>query len=384
MSMRRTRNGGLLGRLGRRNGGRRIEPLEPVPVVAATKEQHPVAADESMPEPATASDTQPLEEESASLDPDAAVVELEAAIDELKSAARDVEMRIESEPSPAPDQPVDRDDQAERDARTPRLAGPLEAFLRHPFLTLLPVLLLVGGAVYFGTTRDAKYTAHARITVGRTDVPAAILQNAAFGNQVVAGTYARGIAAPPVIRATARRIGLTPGVTRKRLTASTVPESTLIDVQGVGSSADGATALANAGANALIRYVGRIASSDDAKRLLRQYRVAQAEVRRLEVRVQQLRRSKKADSTTIARAQLHVDTADLEATQLANLYRAETTADETAGAHLTLLAPAGEAKSDFRSVLEQLIAIAVAAGLVLGFGFALLRTNWGVLRARRE
>jgi capsular polysaccharide biosynthesis protein len=265
----------------------------------------------------------------------------------------------------------------------PRPAGPLEAFVWHPFLTLLPVLLLVAGAIYFGLTRDAEYTAHARIKVGRDDVPAAVLQNAAYGNQVIALSYSRAIAAPPVIAGTARRASVSPSAVQSRVSATLVPESTLIDVQSKGSSSGAARRLANAGASSLIAYVAKLNYTNTAKRLLRDYRSAQSKVRMLQASLTRLRRRHGVSSTDIARAQLAIDASDLKASQLANNYRAETTSSETAGAHLELLAPAATAESDRTTVLEQMIVVALAAGLVLGFGIALLRVNWRVLKAHR-
>src|SRR3954447_7330836 len=83
--------------------------------------------------------------------------------------------------------PAASDDAGEPPRRArPHVAGPLEAFLRHPIIAILPVLLLTGGAVYLGVNRDPEYTAKARVNVGRTDVPAYTLQNVVIGNQGIA------------------------------------------------------------------------------------------------------------------------------------------------------------------------------------------------------
>ncbi|MDQ3936650.1 MAG: hypothetical protein M3340_18670 [Actinomycetota bacterium] len=344
MSERRPRNGGLFGRRGRRNGERAGRaPGDPPPEELGTGASGPVR-------PATTLDApEPRGAETLSLPP-------------LHPTARD-------EPEPA--QP-----------RRPRVIGPLEAALRHPFLTILPILLLAGGAVYLGTERDPEYTAASRISVGRSDVPAHVLQNAAYGNQVIAITYSRAIDAPDVVNAAAREVGIPPADARSRLSASVVPESTLIEVEATGNDERQTIALANAGGNALMDWVAEVTASDRAGRLLRRYREAQADLRRLEVRADRLRR-RNAGAIRVARAQLAVDEAALKASQLENLYRGEATADETTGAYLAPLAPAGEADSDRRQVLEQLILIAVAAGLVLGFALALLRANWRAVRAMR-
>lgn len=340
MNERRTRSGGLFGRRGRGNGG---------------------AAPSAGPDPA-ATGSSP----GGSWPPDEATDARTAAIRELETAIR--------APDAAPAAPAA--------PRGSRLAGPAEAFLRHPLIAILPVLLLAGGAIAIAETRDPTYTAKARVKVGREDVPAHILQNAAYGNQVVALSYSAAIASGPVIQEAARETGLTPAETRSRLDASLVPESTLIAVEAEGPTAQAATDLANAGSRAMIDYVTEVARTNDVtQRLLDRFRRAQAKLTRVERRLRRVQRGN--DARRIARAQIDVDAARLEADQLANVYRAQATADETAGAHLSLLAPAGVAESDKRDVLEQMLIIAVAGGLVLGFALALLRANWAALRSRR-
>jgi hypothetical protein len=403
MSAQRPRSGGLFGRRGRRDGEPDPLPRPDAPAPGAPSRENgpparpdddePTVIDDDQPiagddEPPIAADDEPATDPSGNgpATRSTAAEELEPAIRELRTAIYE-SIAAARAPAPAAEPPeIEPAAVAAREPETEarrHVAGPLEAFIRHPFLTLLPVALLVGGAVYLGTVRDPEFTAHARIKVGRDDVPAQVLQNAAYGNQVVAVSYSRAIAASSVVAQAAREAGVSVRTARRRLGATSVPESTLIDVEAKGPSDAEATRLANAGARALIAYVTDLSRTGAAKRLLRQYRTAQAKVRELEARLRRLGHKRGVRSSTLARAQLDIDEADLKATQLANNYRAETSSNEVSGAHLELLAPAAGAKSDRRSVLEELIVIAAAAGLVLGFAFALLRTNWGVLRARR-
>jgi hypothetical protein len=280
-----------------------------------------------------------------------------------------------------------RADPAEEPPRRerPHVAGPLEAFLRHPIIAILPVLLLAGGAVYLGVERDPEYTAKARVNVGRTDVPAYTLQNVVIGNQAIAASYSRVVGTEPVTTRAGRVSGVGAGEAQDRLSASPVPQSTLIQVEATGTNERDAVALANAGAESLIRYVQRVERQGGSRVLLDRFRAAQRRVSRLERRVQSLSsgNNAKKNRDKLQDAQVDLDAARLTAQNAANTYRLNEGASP-ASASLSLIAPAAEADSDYREKLEQLILLGVVGGLVIGLGLALLRANRRALRSLRE
>jgi capsular polysaccharide biosynthesis protein len=263
----------------------------------------------------------------------------------------------------------------------PRTAGPLEAFLRHPFLTILPILLGVAIALAVGLQRDPVYTSKARITVGRVDVPAYTLQDVVIGNQALASSYARVISTAPVVRSTSQSTGLSQGQVRSKLSATFIPQSTLIQVEAEGGDSREAVTLANAGARSLITYVQRVNSSTKGGDLLARFSRARSEAARLQRRVTALERSR-APQRQIERARVEVAAARLRASNLANVYRGSNS-DPASGSPLKLIAPAASASSDRNSMLQRLLLIGLAAGLVVGLGLALLRANRGRLRAMR-
>lgn len=265
----------------------------------------------------------------------------------------------------------------------PRIAGPLEAFLRHPLPTLVPLVLLVAAAFVLGTERDPEYTSQARITVGNTDVSPFLLEKVVAGNAAIAASYARATEAEPVARAAGREVGISPAEAADRLSGTQVPGSTLIQVEAKGQSPAAAVGLANAGAEALIAYITRINRTDQAPSLFKQYRKAQADARRAERRTQALLSSSRPNQAKVTRARIAQDLALLRATDLANRYR-DASAQATAASRLTLIAPAAGADSDRSEVLEQLLIAAAVGGLVLGLALALLLANWRVLRSLRS
>jgi capsular polysaccharide biosynthesis protein len=263
----------------------------------------------------------------------------------------------------------------------PRIAGPLEAFVRHPIVTLLPIVLLAGAGVAIGLERDPVYTAKARVNVGRADVAPFVLQSVVGGNATLAASYARVVSTEKVVRGAARRSGVTPQQAADGLDASPIPGSTLIQVEATGAGEAEAVSLANGGARSLIAYVTSVTGSREKRAAFRRYRRAQAEVERTQLRVIALRR--RGPSAALSRALVDFEAAKLRASNLANQYRG-TAGDPTGGSPLRLIAPAASASSDRASTLQRLILIGVAAGLVVGLGLALLVSNRGRLRAMRE
>ena len=112
-------------------------------------------------------------------------------------------------------------------------AGPLEAALRHPILTLLPLVALTAAAAVLGVTRDPTYTAEARISVGRVDVPAYALQGMTIGNATLASELLTERSVAPSRRRCRRqrRRASPPPSARSNLSRVADPPATLIRVE---------------------------------------------------------------------------------------------------------------------------------------------------------
>jgi capsular polysaccharide biosynthesis protein len=264
----------------------------------------------------------------------------------------------------------------------PPIRGPLESLLRHPRLVLVPVILLVAAAIAVGLLRTPVFKAEARINVGRADVPAYTLQGVTIGNATLAASYARALAAPSVLQAGAKAAGLTTAEARERLSGSQVPRSTLIRVEGQGSTNREARRLANGSAAGLIRYVTKLNARQQDTGLLGRYRRAQRETDRQRRRVASLTRRNGARSRVVERARLDLLTAQLRSQTLST--RVVQNGEQPMQNLLQLVVPATHATSDRTSVLSRLVLIALAAGILIGLALALLRTNADLLRRTRE
>src|SRR5437764_5494476 len=259
--------------------------------------------------------------------------------------------------------------------------GPIESVVRHPFAALAPVLLLVGVALFLGMSRSPTYSAESRINVGRADVPAFTLQNVIAGNQALAASYSRAIQARRVLLKAGRSIGIGPDAAGSRLTASPVPGSTLIRVDATGPSKRDAAKLANAGARSLIAYVTRLQAKMQHAGLLTQFRDAQAAVDRRGLRLRSLLR-RHASRSALAAAHIDLLTAQLRTQRLRNQYNSSLDGPSPTSP-LEMLAPANEVSSDFSSMLERMLLVGAAAGLIVGIGLALALANADRLRRRR-
>src|SRR3954451_13961439 len=77
--------------------------------------------------------------------------------------------------------------------------GVLEAILRSLPLVILPMLLLVGGAVAYGLKRDPVYTSEARLNVGVLSLTTQTIPGYTTAVQQLAVSYSRAIDATQVV-----------------------------------------------------------------------------------------------------------------------------------------------------------------------------------------
>jgi hypothetical protein len=252
--------------------------------------------------------------------------------------------------------------------------GPLESALRNPVLAIAPVVVLVGIAAIIGVTRDPTYTAESRVNVGRVDVPASTLQGVIIGNATLASGYARTIDAEPVAGPAGNAVGLSPSEARDRISASAIPDTTLIRVEAEGPSQVDAVRLSNAGSRSLINYVEDLNRQQQTAGLLRRFRAARARVERAKAVLDGLASAPRPSPARLEEARLDLASAQLQAETVGDQYRAVQTGPDAQNL-LQFIAPAAEASSDRRSTFEDLVLIGLAAGILVGLSLALLREN---------
>jgi hypothetical protein len=268
-------------------------------------------------------------------------------------------------------------------ASKPEPVGPLLSVLRHPLAALVPLVAMVGVAAAIGLSHGATYTADALLSVGRVNVPAFTLQGVIQGNATLAANYARAIKAPAVYESAARRARVTASTANSDLTASPIPESTLIRVEAMSGGRDEAIAIANGGGRALIRYVQTLNRDPISARLLDQYRQVQVRLTQLHERIAALNahpgKSVAKFLRSLGNANVDLQTTSLRSLDLQSEYQAAR-ANQPSPAIVQLLSPATTASSDHTSVLEQVLLVGGVVGAVLGVIFALMLENREWLR----
>jgi uncharacterized protein involved in exopolysaccharide biosynthesis len=235
----------------------------------------------------------------------------------------------------------------------------------------------VGGAVAYGLGRSPTYTSEARLNVGGLNLTTQTLAGYTTAVQQLAVAYSRAIDATPVITPVAKKLRLSPADVAKRVSATPIQGSPVIRVRATGKVGAEARRLADAVAGSLVRYAVNLNSgSASSARLLGDFKAA---TRRMEQAGAKAQRLKLSDPRYEA-AKTREDIARLKAQTAGALYQRSVAGQATTNL-VQKLAPAAPATSDRNSVLQQFIAGALIAGLLIGIGLAVLWTNR--LTARR-
>jgi len=258
--------------------------------------------------------------------------------------------------------------------------GPASAIARHPIVFLLVFVLCAGAGVALGVARQPIYTAEARLNVGTTDVVNNALPAYVVATQTLAGNYSRAIGSPQVVAPTARALRRSPDSVARHVSATPVPNSSVIRIQATGPDSRAAADLANASARSLVRYVGSLDADRAANDgMLKQYRTAVVEQTRAEQRRTSLRRRYEANPTGRLRSELRdatarYRTAKLQVDALGSQYQNSQQTQRTTNV-VQPLSFATIGGSDFRDALALRALTGAVVGLVLGAALVTLIAN---------
>ena len=253
------------------------------------------------------------------------------------------------------------------------------ALRRYWLLALLPVVVLVPVVGIVAAKRTPRYSAEARLIVGRLNIstPGAVA-GFAQAAQDLASTYPLVIYADGVINRVARRLHMKPAAVRNGISATSVPDSSIVRVDATGNSASQAIDLANAASAALVSYLGSFNSNDpDVARLQKALLAANVAYERAAALV--VPANGQPLNSTVQHLKAHADTARTEVEGLTNAYQ-QTLLNEAVSSLLQPVSSAHGATSDKKSKLEIALLAALIAGAILGVALATLRAN---LVARR-
>ena len=208
---------------------------------------------------------------------------------------------------------------------------------------------------------------------GVSDNPAAI---AGFdtATQSLAERYARSITADAVVERVSRQMDISPSAARSRLTAASIPGTSVIRVEASGDSPTRTVKLSVEGSKALVEW-SNDRSGDET--LLDQYREAQVAVGEAEKEAQDQERI--GDQAAIDEANAALAEAKLRAQRIQQGYL--TTGSAPGGiSELRVLERAHGASSDRGAKLQLMVFVAVIVGAALGVALAVLRAKRTVRR----
>jgi capsular polysaccharide biosynthesis protein len=260
------------------------------------------------------------------------------------------------------------------------------AFRRHWVTVLTPVAVLMVLAVILAANRVPTYTAETTLAVGDvSETSAAALAGFTSASRSIADTYSRSIDSEDIIDPAARRLGADPDLIKAQISATPVPESSVMAIRAESGSGQTAVAVANEVANSLVRYSRSVAESEEAtESLLDRYEQAEVQAQNARAEAQAAFETFGAIETPEAQEELSNARAAEQAAELrAEGLRAAYQSTQEAGGSAALaevINPARGADSDRTSYLGFLLVIAVVAGLAIGLALALIRAN---LQARR-
>jgi hypothetical protein len=251
-----------------------------------------------------------------------------------------------------------------------------EAMRRYALVVVLPALLLAGLGVAYGLHRSPTYSASAENVVQALSPSVAQLPGAIQAAQDLASNQSRLIDSDGIAGPLAQRLGTTSDYVAGHVSATPVPNSTVIRIDADGPSADDAIALANGAARAFAAYVNRQTTTDaEGDAILDGYREASAAYRRELVAKQGIDRAGAAASPTERlRAASALDAAQLRRQALSAQYQTVIQSQGTAPSVKPFVV-AHTATSDRIPTAELYGFAGAIVGFVIGAALATLLAN---------
>jgi capsular polysaccharide biosynthesis protein len=252
---------------------------------------------------------------------------------------------------------------------------------RHWRVVALSMALALIVAVVIALARTPVYTAESRLIVGRTTEldNLAATPGLTVAGQDLAVSYSRLVATPSVIEAIAKRLG---GSVGGSVSASPIPQSPIIRIQGSAAEPGRAIEIANAGARTLVEQVNKINAAqktlgDD---LIKEYQAADVQLIRdtqalqtLQTQVTQAGASvTEALRQQVITAQTQVDTDQLRLKSLETDYQSTLTPAQLNQQIVQRVGSASTTTNDRSSHLKIVVLVGLVVGLLVGIGIAVL------------
>jgi Mrp family chromosome partitioning ATPase len=249
-----------------------------------------------------------------------------------------------------------------------------DAVRRHPFLAVLPLVVLTTIGIVLGVSRKPVYTATSRMYVQVPSGEPSTLFAVTDAASGLASAYSRAVAATAVGNAVARDVKGDPSAASGSTTATPVPDSPIVKVIANASSARGAVRLANVTATELAKYINDLNTSNTASQYaLAAFSAATRRVAHARANLVDAQHAVAALPTADAKAQLETARAAYEVAQLRQSAAKARFTSLQSGQQPSLepLRQAGAATNDRTSKLELYGFFGFVAGALTGCALAL-------------
>jgi len=243
------------------------------------------------------------------------------------------------------------------------------AVFKYWYLVLLPVLVLSGAAVAIGLKRHPVYTAEARLNVGGFNISAESLPGFVGGAYLLANAYSRAAYGHAVLGPVAKKLHKSEDQLASAISSSPVKDSPIIRVDAESKNKAEAVTIANLVSTHLQDHARTLARSNpDSKRLLNDYKAAEADYEKAALRAVRAHRKHRNERS----ADTALEIARLQRNSTASLYQTSLGGQATTNA-VQLLTAARGASSDRQAFLERVLAGGILGGLALGTALAYWR-----------
>lgn len=256
-----------------------------------------------------------------------------------------------------------------------------EALRRYPLVAIVSALALAAAGTVLGLHRKPVYTATSQVVVEPLAPTVVQLSGAVQAAEDLAVNESRLIGSDAITSPLAQQFHLSELHVANHLSATPIPNSTVVKISAESNSETGAVALANAASEKFAAYTSAALQTNTiAKRLLKAYTAAALAYRR--ALGAQERLGTKAAKQLRLEAGAAVDAAKIREQALSQQYQNLVQSHSTAPT-ITPFVFATNASSDRTSKLQTYILAGVLVGLLIGCALATFLASHG-LAPRRQ
>jgi hypothetical protein len=261
---------------------------------------------------------------------------------------------------------------------------------RHPFLVILPAVILLAVGVVVGSKKAPTYSATATINVGKADIATQATPGYVQASEALAASYSRLVTSQHVAVPAANAVGESPSSVASRISAVPIPSEPTFTITATDSSPQSAVRLARATVNAIVKFSRQSQTNQGGPtQLLNRYHRLQTQADRLQAKADKLQGKLQINTPGVTQAQVTnakvaAQTVSLQAQALSNTYL--NLAQNGAAPSLdVLIDPTSPTSSDRTSNREKYGVVGAIAGLLIGIALAgLVGSLGGNIRMRRR